>query len=87
MTEVDVDSRPETFSQPINVSGMDEVQGEWELDDLVNDLHKEWSQHEGKKTVSQKSVEFMLNNKVSMVNGEDFFYSAAIPRVTTFIEF
>lgn len=28
MTEVDVDSRPETFSQPINVSGMDEVQGE-----------------------------------------------------------
>lgn len=62
MTEVDVDSRPETFSQPINVSGMDEV-----------------SQHEGKKAVSQKSVEFMLNNKVSMVNGEDFFLQCSYP--------
>ncbi|XP_024633361.1 two-component response regulator ARR1 [Medicago truncatula] len=68
MTELDVDSRPETFSQPINVAGMDEVQGEWELDDLVNDLHKEWSQHEGKKAVSQKYVEFMLNNKASEDN-------------------
>jgi len=30
-------------------NGLEEVQGEWELDDLVNDLHKEWSAHEGNK--------------------------------------
>jgi hypothetical protein len=47
LTEVDYEPRPETLIN--NVDGMEEVQGEWELDDLVNDLHKEWSAHEGRK--------------------------------------
>ena len=36
---------------------MDEVQGEWELDDLVNDLHEEWWQHESKHVVQHKSAD------------------------------
>ncbi|KEH19396.1 DUF4283 domain protein [Medicago truncatula] len=50
MTEEVNDDRPETLLQPHNVDGLDEVQGEWELDDLK----KEWCEHEGscfKKTV------------------------------------
>jgi len=34
---------------------LEEVQGAWELDDLVNDLHNEWSQHELKKEASLHS--------------------------------
>jgi len=34
---------------------LDEVQGEWELDELVNDLHEEWRQHETLKVESPKS--------------------------------
>jgi hypothetical protein len=37
----------------------DEVQGEWELDDLVIDLQKEWSQHGGKEIVSRVSVDVL----------------------------
>ena len=73
LMEVDVVSRPETLSQPINVVGMDEVQGEWELDDLVNDLHKEWSQHEGQKVGSHNSDEVLSINKDRVVNKEEFF--------------
>jgi len=45
LTEVDIESTPKTLPQN-NVSGVEEVQGEWELDDLVDDLQKEWSAHE-----------------------------------------
>jgi len=38
MMEIEADSRPEALSQPNNVVGMDEVQGEWELDDLCKIL-------------------------------------------------
>lgn len=31
--------------------------GSWELDDLVNDLHKEWSAHVGKKEDNFADVE------------------------------
>jgi len=48
MEEV-TDSRPETLSQQHDVDGLDKVQGEWELDELVNDLQKEWCEHDGKK--------------------------------------
>lgn len=48
---------PETSPQFNDVNGMDEVQGEWELDDLVNDLHKEWSQHIDNKEGKQLIVE------------------------------
>jgi len=35
-------TEPEALPQYNNVSGLDEVQGEWELDELVDDLHKVW---------------------------------------------
>ena len=41
LTEVESESMSEVLVQPNDVDGLDEVQGEWELDDLVNDLHKE----------------------------------------------
>jgi len=33
------------------------VKGEWELDALVNDLQKEWCQHEGKKVTVNTPAE------------------------------
>jgi len=37
------DSLPEASCFPDEDVGLEEVQGEWELDELVNDFHKEWS--------------------------------------------
>jgi len=73
MTDVDSDSRLEALSQPNNVVGMDEVQGEWELDDLVNDLHKEWSQHEGKKDGTQNPLQFISTQLVGVEDGTKVF--------------
>jgi len=56
MTEEDDVSTPENMSQPLNSVGLDKVQGEWELDDLVQDLQNERSQHEAKKVVSQNRL-------------------------------
>jgi len=53
MSDEEIDSRPETLSHLNNAARIDEVQGEWELDELVDDLHKEWSQHEGKMQAEQ----------------------------------
>jgi len=40
LTEVEYDSRSEALLQSNNVNDIEEVQGEWELDNLVNDFHK-----------------------------------------------
>jgi len=53
MTEEVLESRQELF-EPHNITGLDEIQGEWEHDELVNDLQEEWRQHEGKKVDSPK---------------------------------
>lgn len=41
-----VDSSPEMLSQPNDDVDLEEVQGERELDELVEDLHKELCKHE-----------------------------------------
>jgi hypothetical protein len=46
---VDTDSRSEELFQPNDIDGIYEVQREWELDALVDDLSKEWSQHDVNK--------------------------------------
>ena len=53
MTEEVFDSTPKKLLHDNNVNGIDEVQGEWELDELVDDLHREWSQHDGKMQAEQ----------------------------------
>ena len=71
MTEVEFDSKPEALHLSNSVNGLDEVQGEWELDDLVNDLHKEWSAHKGKKEGNHCETEleevFQVDNKVKSI--------------------
>jgi len=68
-----VDSSPEASCNPNDDVGLEEVQGEWELDDLVNDLQKEWSQHEGKKEASLNSHHLSpKNNNVEECNLEFF---------------
>ena len=52
------DSNSKTLVQHQNVEGIDEVQGEWELDELVDDLRKDWSRHEGKNDGVQKATSF-----------------------------
>ena len=49
LTEEVSEATSEMLSQPNNVTGLEEVQGEWELDELMDDLQKEWCQHDGKK--------------------------------------
>ena len=71
LTEVESDSKSEALHLSNSVNGLDEVQGEWELDDLVNDLHKEWSAHEGKKEGNGGETAldevFQVNNKMQQV--------------------
>jgi len=57
LTETDTESRTEPLPHCNNGNGMEEVQGEWELDDLVNNLHKEWSLHEGKRDGKENELE------------------------------
>jgi hypothetical protein len=53
LTEEVNDSCP--YPLPINVDAdFEEVQGEWELDELVDDLHNVWCKHDGKKIMEQK---------------------------------
>jgi hypothetical protein len=73
MTEVDTESKPETLSQHNDVDGLEEVQGEWELDDLVNDLHNDWSQHEVRKQELRKSSESLSPKNVIGKDGNEFF--------------
>ena len=73
LTEVESESTPEVLAQPNDVDGLDEVQGEWELDDLVNDLHKEWSHHDLKKDVSDKSDASATKIQAEIEEREDFF--------------
>jgi len=69
----EVDSSPEASCNPNDDVGLEEVQGEWELDDLVNDLQKEWSQHEGKTEASLNSHHSSpKNNNVEDSNSEFF---------------
>jgi hypothetical protein len=57
LREDESESVPETSPQFNDANDMEEVQGEWELDDLVTDLHKEWSQQNDKKGGKQLIVE------------------------------
>jgi hypothetical protein len=61
LTEVDLDQLPveEPHFNDDDDDDFDEVQGEWELDDLVIDLQKEWSQHGGKEIVSRVSADVL----------------------------
>ena len=45
VTEEVQEDMPEALAPHI-ATGLDEVQGEWELDELVNDLQEEWRHHE-----------------------------------------
>jgi len=60
LTEIENESLPDTLPQLNIDDGMEEVQGESELDDLVDDFHKEWSKHElkneGKHPVREEAV-------------------------------
>jgi len=67
------DSLPEASCFPDDDVGLEEVQGEWELDDLVNDLHKEWSQHESKKDVSLNSQHLTPKNNIEEGCNPEFF--------------
>jgi len=67
------DSLPEASCFPDDDVGLEEVQGEWELDDLVNDLHKEWSQHERKKDVSLNSQHPSPKNNIVEGCNSEFF--------------
>jgi len=69
----EVDSSPEPSCNLSEDVGLEEVQGVWELDDLVNDLHKEWSQHEGKTTASLNSHHSSPNNKIVEDSNSEFF--------------
>jgi len=71
MTEVD--SSPEASCNPNDDVGLEEVQGVWELDDLVNDLHKEWSQHEGKTAASLNSHHSSPKNNIVKDSNSEFF--------------
>jgi len=62
LTEVKLDQLPVEephFNVDDDDDDFDEVQGEWELDDLVIDLQKEWSQHGGKEIVSRVSADVL----------------------------
>jgi len=69
--EVEYDSRLEALPHSNNVDGMEEVRWEWELDDLVNDLHKEWSADERKNEGKHPEVdEVEVLNVTKEVNSE-----------------
>jgi len=53
LTEVEPEPLPEDDMHSKGEVDLDEVEGEWELDDLVTDLQKEWSHHGGKKDESR----------------------------------
>jgi hypothetical protein len=61
----DVTSTPEEGLQNNNFEGLDEVQGEWELDDLVTDLQNEWCKHD------KKSAESCKNDGSPKIGGKD----------------
>jgi len=73
MTKVEPETTSEVLSHSKDVEGLEEVQGEWELDDLVTDLHKEWSEHAIKKVVFDKSNASVPNDSVEREHGADFF--------------
>jgi len=73
MTEVDVVSRPDNVSQHDNDFIADEVQGEWELDELVQDLRVDWNQHDEKKNAVLKSLEKQTTKKEVPKEGTEFF--------------
>jgi len=67
-TKEDQIDAPEESTQH-NVNGLDEVQGEWELDELVNNLQEEWRQHEFNKVESPKSP-VVSQNKMQVQEGD-----------------
>lgn len=48
LTEVNSESQSDAPQHLADDHGLEEVSGEWELDELVDDLQEEWSKHEGK---------------------------------------
>ena len=71
LTEEVYDATPEMLSQPNIVTGLEEVQGEWELDELVDDLRKEWCQHDRKKDKVQLTSVPSPNHALHKDDGTD----------------
>jgi len=71
MSEGEADLVSEEGSRNNHFVGLDEVQGEWELDDLVNDLQNEWGQHEKKFEESRKVIEVPKSGEKDL--GKEFF--------------
>jgi len=62
LTEVDLDPVVGEDEHFPGEDDVDEVKGEWELDDLVLDLEKEWS-HRGEQKVAPRDNEFVPTTK------------------------
>lgn len=60
MSEEESNSSPETLTNPVNAAVLEEVQGEWELDALVDDLQREWVNHEGKTKEEQLAAALQI---------------------------
>ena len=71
MSEAETNTLQEAAPHFNNLTGLDEVQGEWELDDLVNDLHEEWLQHETKSVEQLKSIDPTTSGGKDI--GKEFF--------------
>jgi len=54
MSEEVFETEPENLQQ--DMDGLDEVQGEWELDELVNDFQNEWCEHDEKKVLAKAAT-------------------------------
>lgn len=57
MIEEVIDYRPETLSQQYDDDSVEEFQGEWELDELVTDLHKKWHEFDEKKELTSSAAQ------------------------------
>jgi hypothetical protein len=73
MSEDEVVTSLENLSQPDFDVGAEEVQGEWELDELVQDLREDWNQHDVKKNEVRKSLQHLSSKNESVKEGADFF--------------
>jgi hypothetical protein len=82
LTEEVLDSTTELLEKPNNNTDTDEVQGEWELDELVNNLQEEWRQHE-QKVGSPKSFAVPLTQKNSSVVGADMVQQTQLEYIQT----
>lgn len=50
LSDEEAETRPAAVHN-VDEDDLEEIQGEWELHELVDDLRDEWCKHDGKKTV------------------------------------